>query len=469
MGRRVGLSTDLYQLTMGAAYWRSQKTGLATFELFVRRLPERRSYLVAAGLAQALEYLRDLRLTREETDYLRGLPIFAGVEREYFDYLEEIRFRGEVWAVPEGTVVFAGEPILRVTAPLIEAQMVETYLLATINFQTSIATKAARMVEAAGGRSIIEFGARRCHGFEAAVLAARAAWIGGCVGTSNVEAGYRFGIPVYGTAAHSFTMAFAQEIDAFRAFFDVFGEQTTLLLDTYDTIRAAHLATEFGPSLRGVRLDSGDLGGLSVEVRAILDQAGMPSTRIMASGDLTEETIAKLVEAGAPIDLFGVGTELSTSRDEPALGGVYKLVEIQSDDHALPKMKLSREKATYPLRKQIWRQTDGQGNWVGDVVGGMDEKEMPGTPLLKQVMVEGQLVDARPSLPEIQDWARKQLSRLPAAVKRRQDPATFPVRFSPWLEAERSRLEEKLLGARQGASDTETPRVAETEERGGGR
>jgi len=387
MGRRVGLSTDLYQLTMGAAYWRSQKTGLATFELFVRRLPERRSYLVTAGLAQALEYLCELRFTREETDYLRGLPIFAGVEREYFDYLEEIRFGGDVWAVPEGTVVFAGEPILRVTAPLIEAQMVETYLLATINFQTSIATKAARMVEAAGGRSIQEFGARRCHGFEAAVLAARAAWIGGCVGTSNVEAGYRFGIPVYGTAAHSFTMAFAQEIDAFRAFFDVFGEQTTLLLDTYDTIRAAHMTTEFGPSLHGVRLDSGDLGELSVEVRAILDQAGMPSTRIMASGDLNEETIARLVEAGAPIDLFGVGTELSTSRDEPALGGVYKLVEIQSNDHAMPKMKLSREKATYPLRKQIWRQTDEQGHWTEDVVGGMDEKEIPGTPLLKQVMV----------------------------------------------------------------------------------
>jgi nicotinate phosphoribosyltransferase len=182
-------------------------------------------------------------------------------------------------------------------------------------------------------------------------------------------------------------MAFAQQIDAFRAFCDVFVEQTTLLLYTYETIRAAHLATEFGPSLHGVRLDSGDLGELSVEVRAILDQAGMPSTRIMASGDLNEETIARLVEAGAPIDLFGVGTELSTSRDEPALGGVYKLVEIQSNYHAMPKMKLSREKATYPLRKQIWRQTDEQGHWTEDVVGGMDEKEIPGTPLLKQVMV----------------------------------------------------------------------------------
>lgn len=454
MGRRVGLSTDLYQLTMGAAYWRYRKTGLATFELFVRRLPERRSYLVAAGLAQALEYLRELRLTREETTYLRGLPIFAGVEREYFDYLEEIRFRGEVWAVPEGTVVFAGEPILRVTAPLIEAQMVETYLLATINFQTSIATKAARMVEAAGGRSIIEFGARRCHGFEAAVLAARAAWVGGCVGTSNVEAGYRFGIPVFGTAAHSFTMAFTEEIDAFRAFYDVFGEQTTLLLDTYDTIRAAHLATEFGPSLRGVRLDSGDLGSLAGEVRTILDQAGMESTRIMASGDLNEEKIAALIEGGAPIDLFGVGTELSTSRDEPALGGVYKLVEIQSNDHALPKMKLSREKATYPLRKQVWRQTDEQGNWVGDVVGGVDEQDIPGTPLLEQVMVEGRTVAEPPSLPAIQDWARAQRTRLPAEVRRRQDPAVFPVRFSPWLEAERHRLEAELLSTQRGEGHT---------------
>jgi nicotinate phosphoribosyltransferase len=445
VGAGRGVSTDLYQLTMGAAYWRSRKTGMATFELFVRRLPERRSYLVAAGLAQALEYLKELRFTREEIAYLRGLPIFAGVDEEYFTYLEGMRFRGEVWAVPEGTLIFAGEPILRVTAPLIEAQIVETYLLATINFQTSIASKAARIVEAAEGRAIIEFGARRCHGFAAAVQAARAAWIGGCAGTSNVEAGYRFGIPVFGTAAHSFTMVFTEEIDAFRAFHDVFGEETTLLLDTYDTIRAAHLATEFGPSLRGVRLDSGDLENLAREVRTILDEAGMTSTRIMASGDLNEERICTLVRAGAPIDIFGVGTDLSTSRDEPALGGVYKLVEMESNDHPLPKMKLSQEKVTYPSRKQVWRQVDASGFWMEDVIGCAEEKDIPGLPLLQPVMREGELVSDLPDLPAIQARARDQLAQLPARFKQLVGPHSFPVRYSARLKAERDHLQRELL------------------------
>src|SRR5215468_7091231 len=241
-----GLATDLYQLTMAAAYHDNGRNERASFELFVRKLPKERSYLIVAGLEQALDYLRGLSFSPEGIEYLRDLPAFDHVSPRFFDYLRDFRFTGDVWAMPEGAVAFAGEPLLRVTAPLIEAQIVETYLLATINFQTLIATKASRIVEAAQGRGIIEFGARRAHGFDAAVYAARAAYIGGCAGTSNVETGRIFGLPVYGTAAHSFTMAFEREIDAFKAYFKVFPESSTLLLDTYDTINAARLATEFG-------------------------------------------------------------------------------------------------------------------------------------------------------------------------------------------------------------------------------
>lgn len=443
----LGLATDLYQLTMAAGYLASGKGGLATFELFVRRLPGQRSWLLAAGLEQALEYLRQVSFSQEEIDYLRRLPMMAPVGDDFFDYLADFRFSGEVWAVPEGTPVFAGEPILRVTAPLIEAQIAETYLLATINFQTLIATKAARITEAAAGRSIVEFGARRCHGFGAALLAARAAFIGGCIGTSNVEAGYQFGLPVFGTAAHSFTQAFDEEIEAFRAFFRLFGNQTTLLLDTYDTIGAAHLATEFGPGLRGVRLDSGDLASLAGEVRKILDEAGMMSTTIMASGDLNEYRIAALIAAGAPIDIFGVGTELSTSRDEPALGGVYKLVELVSDEangsRTVPKMKLSREKTTYPFRKQVWRREDEAGIFRGDLIGLADE-EATGEKLLQLVMSDGQLVAPSPSLVEIQSSARAKVARLPAAVKALHQPESYPVTVSERLEAERVKLQAEL-------------------------
>src|SRR5215813_9738114 len=352
-----GLATDLYQLTMAAAYHANGRRERATFELFTRKLPEGRSYLIVAGLEPALDYLRGLSFSAGEIEYLRGLPTFGHVSAEFFDYLRDFRFTGDVWAMPEGTVAFAGEPLLRVTAPLIEAQIVETFLLTTINFQTSIATKGARVVEAAEGRGVIEFGARRAHGFGAAIYAARAAFIGGCVGTSNVEAGRMFDIPVYGTAAHSFTMAFEREIDAFRAYFNVFPDSATLLLDTYDTINAAQLATEFGPKLRGVRLDSGDLVELSRQVRAIMDEAGMRRTKILVSGDLNEYKIAQMIAAGAQIDLFGVGTDLSTSRDAPAPGGVYKLVEVEFDGRVEPKIKLSPDKATYPYRKQVWRAT----------------------------------------------------------------------------------------------------------------
>jgi nicotinate phosphoribosyltransferase len=439
-----GLATDLYQLTMAAAYHANGRDERASFELFARKLPKGRSYLIVAGLEQALDYLRDLSFSADEIEYLRGLPAFDHVSPEFFDYLRDFRFTGEVWAMPEGTVAFAGEPLLRVTAPLIEAQIVETYLLSTINFQTLIATKAARIVEAAHGRGIVEFGARRAHGFGAAVYAARAAFIGGCVGTSNVETGRMFDLPVYGTAAHSFTMAFDREIDAFRAYFKVFPEGSTLLLDTYDTIDAARLATEFGPKLRGVRLDSGDLLELSKQVRAILDEAGMRRTKIFASGDLDEFKIADLIAAGAPIDLFGVGTDLSTSRDAPALGGVYKLVEVEFDGRVAPKMKLSRDKATYPYRKQVWRATAGDGSFAGDVIARADETDLPGAPLLALVMREGEIFASLHDLREAQERARRQLASLPESYKRLVEAQTYPVRYSDRLEQSRMALQREF-------------------------
>jgi nicotinate phosphoribosyltransferase len=431
-----GLATDLYQLTMAAAYHASGRNERASFELFTRKLPRGRSYLIVAGLDQALDYLRELSFSADEVAYLRGLPAFGHVSPEFFEYLRDFRFTGDVWAMPEGTVAFADEPLLRVTAPLIEAQIVETYLLSTINFQTLIATKAARIVEAAQGRGIIEFGARRAHSFGAAVYAARAAFIGGCAGTSNVETGRMFGLPVYGTAAHSFTMAFDREIDAFRAYFKVFPESSTLLLDTYDTINAARLATEFGPALRGVRLDSGDLLELSKQVRAILDEAGMRRTKIFASGDL--------VAAGAPIDHFGVGTDLSTSRDAPALGGVYKLVEIDFDGHVSPRMKLSRDKATYPYRKQVWRATAGDGSFAGDVIAMADEADLQGAPLLELVMSDGRITAPLPGARGAQERARRQLASLPAEHKRLIEAQAYPVRYSDRLENGKTALQKEF-------------------------
>jgi nicotinate phosphoribosyltransferase len=384
--------------------------------------------------------LQQLSFTREEIEYLRGLPVFAHVSAEFWEYLRAFRFTGEVWAMPEGTIAFANEPLLRVTAPLIEAQLAETFLLTTINFQTLIATKAARITEAAQGRGVIEFGARRCHSFGAALYAARAAFIGGCVGTSNVEAGRCFDLPVYGTAAHSFVMSFDHEGDAFRAYHEVFPESTTLLLDTYDTVQAAQLATEFGPSLRGVRLDSGDLVALSKQVRAILDAAGLSQTKIMASGDLDEFKIAELLAEEAPFDTFGVGTELSTSRDAPALGGVYKLVELERAGRHEPKMKLSSEKATYPYRKQVWREVSDTGLFRQDVIAAVDETGLAGVPLLKPVMRNGELLGPLPTLTTTQQYAKEQLAALPPPCKALREAAAYSVEFSAELQRRRQAL-----------------------------
>lgn len=350
------LQTDLYELTMAAGYFAAGKTeDKAVFELFVRRLPENRDFLIAAGLEQAVDYLCNLRFTSEQIDYLRTLPQFAHAPEPFWEYLREFRFTGNVFAMREGTPFFAGEPIVTVSAPLIEAQLAETYLLGVMAFQSMIASKAARIVAAAKGRAVVEFGARRAHGPDAAVLAARAAFIAGCAGTSNVETGFRFGVPVFGTSAHSWVLAFEDETESFRSLQKLLGEGTIYLIDSYDTIEGAKKAVALGPPLWGVRLDSGDLVALAKQVRRILDDAGFRQAKIMATSDLNEDRIRAVVEAGAPINAFGVGTELATSFDAPALSAVYKLVELESGGRKRYTAKYSPDKQTLPGAKQVFR------------------------------------------------------------------------------------------------------------------
>lgn len=344
----AGLTTDLYELTMAAGYVAAGKhQERATFELFLRRLPRNRHFVIAAGLAQAVEYLLNLRFSGPEIDYLRTLPQLRNAPPEYWDILREFRFTGDVWAVPEGTILFAGEPILTLRAPMIEAQIPETFLLATISFQTMIASKAARVVEAACGRAVVEFGARRAHSPEAGVLAARAAYIGGCVGSSNVEAGFRYGIPVYGTAAHSWVQAFDDELELFRRLQQLLGPKTVYLVDTYDPLEGTRRAAS-GEPLWGVRLDSGNLGELSREARRMLDAAGLKDAKIMVSGDLNEYKILEMMAAGLPIDALGVGTDLATSSDAPNLSAVYKIVEREVKGKKVFTAKISEDKQTLP-------------------------------------------------------------------------------------------------------------------------
>ncbi len=442
------LATDLYQLTMMAGYQQAGITGRSTFELFVRHLPRGRAFLVAAGLAQALDLLEHLRFTPDEIRYLRTVPALASAPESFFaELLPAFRFSGDVWAVAEGEVVFANEPILRLTAPAAESQLVETALVATITFQTSIASKAARILHAAHGRPVIEFGSRRAHGLDAALHAARASYLAGCGATSNVEAGYRFGIPVSGTMAHSWVMSFPQEIDAFRQYLALFGDRTTLLIDTYDTVAAARSIVAAGLRPAGVRLDSGDLVVLTGEVRRILDAGGLQGTQIIVSGDLDEHRIATLLADGAPVDVFGVGTALSTSNDAPALGGVYKLVEIERGGVMAPVVKLSAGKRTLPGSKQVWR-ISREGRAVGDVLASARESSPGGSarPLLSLVMQGGRRVGAQNSIANARRHAVEATGELPDGVRRLQNWDDYPVRVSQALEA----LAERTEGRRKG-------------------
>ncbi len=428
------LLTDLYELTMAAAYFDNNFQGVATFELFVRSLPSQRNFLLTAGLEQALDYFENLHFAPEEIDYLQHQPVFAHVSRRFFDYLRDFRFTGEVWAMPEGTVAFGEEPLLRVTAPIIEAQIVETFLLSTLTFETLIASKAARIVAAAQGRPVVEFGSRRAHGPDAGVLAARAAYIGGCSGTSNVEAGRRFGVPVFGTLAHSFVMAYAEEEEAFRRFQKLFPQHAVLLVDTYDTLAAIEKIIDSGLRPGSVRLDSGDQLDLSRKIRARLDSAGLQQTKIFSSGDLDETVIARLLQAGAPIDAFGVGTALATSKDAPALGGVYKLVDVQGDQAPSLRAKFSEEKVTYPGRKQVFRFRDASGTYQKDLVACESETYPGAAPLLELVMKGGKRTAPSPPLPEIQARVTRELSHLPHSIRQLNAESGYAVSFSARLK-----------------------------------
>lgn len=391
---------------MAAGYWMAGKQSeLATFELFVRRLPPNRDYLVVCGLEQAIEYLTQLRFEEREIAYLRSLPQLSRAPEGFWDYLRAFRFRGDLFAVPEGTVMFPGEPLLTVRAPLIEAQIPETYLLSTIGFQTVIASKAARILASAAGRDVVEFGCRRAHAPEAGCLAGRASFLAGCAGTSNLEAGMRFAVPVFGTAAHSWILSFGDEKRSFQKLQELLGERTVQLIDTYDTLEGARNAVSVGRPLYAVRLDSGDLLSLSQDVRQILDAAGFHETKILATNDLDEHTIAALVQAGAPIDIFGVGTSLATSFDAPALSAVYKLVEIEAQGEVRYASKNSTGKRTIPGWKQVFRLADR------DVVGVHDEVVPGGQALLRQVIANGEAVVDEKNIRRIQSYARQQIAQ----------------------------------------------------------
>jgi nicotinate phosphoribosyltransferase len=429
----VGLLVDLYELTMAQCYFREGKNELATFDLFVRALPPQRAFLLNAGLDTVLDYLEGLRFGPQALDYLRSLGLF---DEEFLDYLRRFRFSGDVRALPEGEVFFPPEPVLQVTAPRIEAQIVETFLLNQVNFQVMVATKAARVVLAARGRPVVDFSPRRDHGTDAALKAARSSYLAGCAGTSNVLAGMLYGIPVYGTMAHSYVMSFDSELEAFRAYARHFPDQCILLIDTYDTLQGARLAAQVadelrraGHRLRAVRIDSGDLLELSRQVRRILDEAGHPEVQILASGDLNEYRIAELLDQGAPIDAFGVGTEMGTSYDAPALGGVYKLVEDESGY----RIKRSTGKVTLPGRKQVWR-VYRDGVLHEDVITLADEPGPPGAePLLVEVMAGG-VRSVRESLAEARARAQRRLQALPPALRDLRD-GSYPLRLGPKLEA----------------------------------
>ncbi|HEY6096316.1 MAG TPA: nicotinate phosphoribosyltransferase [Gallionellaceae bacterium] len=425
------LLTDLYQLTMLQGYFQGGMHETAAFEFFVRKLRPGRGFLMAAGLEQVLDFLEQARFAAEELAWLRGSGRFSG---EFVDWLADWRFAGDVDAMAEGTIFFPDEPVLRVVAPLPQAQLIETRLINLLHLQTLIASKAARSALAAPGKLLVDFGLRRAHGAEAGLLAARAAYLAGYSGTSTVLAGARFGVPVFGTMAHSFVQAHDSEMASFRAFAHAQPGNVVLLIDTYDTEAAAHkvvtLARELareGIAIKGVRLDSGDLGELARRVRRILDEGGLHGTTIFASGDLDEYRLRELLAQGAPIDGFGVGTRLDTSADVPFLDCAYKLQEYAGR----PRRKRSLGKATWPGRKQVWRSHDASGRMAGDVIS-LEGEQQAGTPLLQPVMRGGRRLQ-QPVLEESRRHAAAGLAKLPAALAALQDEK-YAVVISPSLQ-----------------------------------
>ncbi len=426
------LLTDLYQLNMIQAYLDHGEADTAVFELFVRRLPQRRAFLVAAGLEQALEFLEDLRFSADEIDWLASTGRFNDAALEY---LAQLRFTGDVHAMGEGTVFFANEPILRITAPLPQAQLVETRLINILHFQTVVASKAARMVLAAPGKQLVDFGLRRAHGAEAGLMAARASYIAGFSGSATLLAERLFGIPSCGTMAHSYIQAHDDEAVAFERFARSRPDHLTLLVDTYDTESALQKVVALAPRLRSlgiairsVRLDSGDLEALSKRARRILDDGGLVDVSIFVSGGLDEDSVAGLVNAGAPIAGFGIGTSLTTSSDAPALDCAYKLQEYAGQ----PRRKRSIGKATWPGRKQVWRRYGSDDRMAADVVS-LESDRHDGEPLLRAVMEHGRRVGPPVTLEECRARAKRELERLPEALRRLDPGGAYPVEIADSL------------------------------------
>jgi nicotinate phosphoribosyltransferase len=432
----LGPVTDVYELTMMAGYFAAGMENLsASFEVFVRKLPPNRAYLVFAGLEQAIGDLLNLALNLEQIEDIRQWPTFRRLDRSVCDRLGALRFSGDIDSVPEGTVVFSGETLLRVTAPLPVAQWVETYLLASIGYPTLVASKAARFLAAARGTPLFDFGARRGHGPHAGLLAARAAFIAGFMGTSHAEAARLLGIPPIGTMAHSWVQAFPTESQSFTTFAQCFPSDSTLLVDTYDTLEAVRLAAAIEPPIHAIRIDSGDLANLAREARMILDATNRLQVKIFVSGDLDERRVADLTACGEPIDGFGVGTDLITSRDAPSLGIVYKLVELEGQG----KVKLSPGKITYPMRKQVYRRRGSDGRFCGDHVTRADEYA-DGEPLLVPVVRAGCLERPLPRLDEIRRHCAAQLAGLPERLLSLEAQPDYPISYSDLLEADASRL-----------------------------
>jgi nicotinate phosphoribosyltransferase len=449
--RSSALLTDLYQINMIQAYLDHGVTETAVFELFVRKPPARRGFLVAAGLEQALQYLESLRFSAAEIEWLKSTGRFR---TNLLDYLAAFRFSGDVHAMAEGTVFFADEPILRVIAPLPQAQFVESRLINILHYQTLIAAKAARSVLAAPNKVLVDFGLRRAHGAEAGLMAARASYLAGFAGTATVLAGQEFGIPIYGTMAHSFVESFDDETAAFVAFAQSRPDNLVLLIDTYDTEAAARKVVALAPKLKeagiaigGVRLDSGDLVALSRSVRAILDAGGLRDVTIFASGGLDEDELAMFARENAPIDGFGIGTSLTTSSDVPSLDAVYKLQEYAG----VARRKRSAHKATWPGRKQVWRRYGADGGMAGDTLSleaSAGGEQRFGEPLVHLVMQNGRRLQPPASLDDIRHHAKRELERLPEPLRRLEEGAMYPVAVTAELKELAAEVDRRMLAER---------------------
>lgn len=435
MGMRwnnLSLLTDLYELTMAASYYQHRMFAPATFSLFIRDYPAHRGYFVSAGLEDVLDRLESFHFSKEEIDFLTESELFS---QDFLSYLSRLRFTGNVHAIPEGRLFFKDEPVLEITGPIIEAQLVETFVINTINLQVSIATKASRCVYASKGRRLVDFSLRRTQGIDAGIKVARASYIVGFVGTSNVMAGMMYDIPIFGTMAHSYITSFEEEIDAFRSYAETFPNNTVLLIDTYDTISGAHKAVtvgkemlERGEKLRGVRLDSGDMAALSQEVRNVLKQAEMEDVSIFASGGFDEYKITRMMEKKAEIDAFGVGTKMGVSADAPYTDMAYKLVKYDGR----PVLKLSSGKKTLVDEKQVFRMKEGD-RLAGDIIGLRNEK-LEGEPILRKVMSKGKRLEPSEPLPKIRERFQEEFSMLGEEYKRLEDPSQFPVNLSSGLK-----------------------------------